>query len=66
MDEAYFVGRREILEWINGMLQLPLGKIEETASGCVALQLMDVCYPGQVNLHKVVSAITTASDATRH
>jgi microtubule-associated protein, RP/EB family len=53
MDEAYFVGRREILEWINGMLQLPLGKIEETASGCVALQLMDVCYPGQVNLHKV-------------
>lgn len=55
MDEAYFVGRREILDWLNSTLQLNLTKIEETASGCVALQLMDICYPGQVNLHKVCS-----------
>ncbi|KAG5192266.1 putative microtubule associated protein EB1 [Tribonema minus] len=53
MDEAYFVGRREILEWLNGTLSLNLSKIEETASGCVALQLMDACYPGQVSIQKL-------------
>ncbi|XP_078433463.1 microtubule-associated protein RP/EB family member 1A-like isoform X2 [Wolffia australiana] len=29
MDKAYFVGRNEILSWINATLQLNLGKIEE-------------------------------------
>ncbi len=28
-------------------------KIEQTASGCVALQLLDAIYPGQVPMHKV-------------
>lgn len=29
MDGAYFVGRGEILSWINATLQLSLGKVEE-------------------------------------
>mmetsp|Transcript_4006 Transcript_4006/g.5519 ORF Transcript_4006/g.5519 Transcript_4006/m.5519 type:complete len:302 (-) Transcript_4006:93-998(-) len=53
MDEGYFVGRREILEWLNQTLLLNLEKIEETASGCVALQLMDACYPGKVSIQKL-------------
>ncbi|KAJ6824302.1 microtubule-associated protein RP/EB family member 1C-like [Iris pallida] len=32
MDAAYFVGRGEILAWINSTLQLNLSKVEE-ASG---------------------------------
>ena len=29
MDSAYFVGRNEILTWINNRLQLNLSRVEE-------------------------------------
>uniref|UniRef100_A0A6N2LH37 Calponin-homology (CH) domain-containing protein n=1 Tax=Salix viminalis TaxID=40686 RepID=A0A6N2LH37_SALVM len=53
MDSAYFVGRNEILTWINNRLQLNLSRIEEAASGAVQCQLMDMTYPGVVPMHKV-------------
>ena len=53
MDAAYFVGRNEILGWVNATLQLSLSKVEEAASGAVYCQLMDVVHPGMVNMHKV-------------
>jgi RP/EB family microtubule-associated protein len=31
MDSAYFVGRGEILTWINATLQLSLAKVEEVS-----------------------------------
>jgi hypothetical protein len=31
MDSAYFVGRGEILSWINATLQLSLAKVEEVS-----------------------------------
>ncbi|GFZ12102.1 end binding protein 1B [Actinidia rufa] len=53
MDSAYFVGRNEILSWINARLQLNLSRIEEAASGAVQCQMMDMTYPGVVPMHKV-------------
>ncbi|XP_059644734.1 microtubule-associated protein RP/EB family member 1A-like [Cornus florida] len=53
MDSAYFVGRGEILSWINARLQLNLSRIEEAASGAVQCQVMDMTYPGVVPMHKV-------------
>ncbi|XP_041996179.1 microtubule-associated protein RP/EB family member 1B-like isoform X1 [Salvia splendens] len=53
MDSAYFVGRNEILGWINDRLQLNLTRIEEAASGAVQCQMMDMAHPGIVPMHKV-------------
>ncbi|XP_052179933.1 microtubule-associated protein RP/EB family member 1A isoform X2 [Diospyros lotus] len=53
MDSAYFVGRNEILSWINDRLQLHLSRVEEAASGAVQCQMMDMTHPGIVPMHKV-------------
>jgi len=53
MDPAYFVGRAEILEWINATLQLKLTKVEETCTGAVACQIVDSLFPGVVQMNKV-------------
>ncbi|KAE9609620.1 hypothetical protein Lal_00006698 [Lupinus albus] len=53
MDSAYFVGRNEILNWINNRLHLNLSRVEEAAPGAVQCQLMDMTYPGIVPMHKV-------------
>ena len=46
MDGAYFVGRGEILHWINATLQLSLAKVEEVrpllSSPLVTLVLFDL------------------------
>lgn len=53
MDAAYFVGRSEILAWINCTLRLNLSKVEEACSGAVHCQLMDAAHPGTVPMNKV-------------
>eukprot|EP00878_Enallax_costatus_P009224 GHUV01009642.1.p1 GENE.GHUV01009642.1~~GHUV01009642.1.p1 ORF type:complete len:329 (+),score=118.45 GHUV01009642.1:213-1199(+) len=52
-SEAYFVSRSELLGWINSTLDLRIAKVEETANGAVACQLMDALYPGTVPMKKV-------------
>lgn len=53
MEGAFFVGRKEIMDWVNGTLELNLAKVEDTANGAVACQLLDIMHPNQVPMHKV-------------
>ena len=43
MDGAYFVGRNEILAWINTTLQLGLSKVEEVSSAPPCPSSRSVC-----------------------
>ena len=66
MDKAYFVGKVEILNWFNTLLQvsrsqklintcvqLNLAKIEQCATGAVYCAVMDCLYPGTFGFSKV-------------
>ena len=53
MDPAFFVGRRAIIDWLNSSFLLNLSKIEETASGAVACQILDSIWPGEMPMSRV-------------
>ncbi len=53
MDGAYFTSRKDILDFFNSLLSMNLAKIEQTATGAVACQLMDYMFPGSVPMKRV-------------
>lgn len=53
MDNAYFVGRHELLAFFNDLLGLQLAKIEQTATGAVACQLTEYIFPGSIPMSRV-------------
>jgi len=50
---AYSMGRSELLGWINDTIGTRFSKIEDTANGATACQLMDALHPGIVPMKKV-------------
>ena len=53
MDGAYFTSRNDILTFLNTLLDLNLTKIEQTASGAVACQLMEYIFPNSIIMSRV-------------
>jgi len=53
MEGAYFVGRIELLSWVNNLLGENYTKVEQMSSGAAYCQLIDAIYPGKIALHKV-------------
>eukprot|EP00922_Rhytidocystis_sp_ex-Travisia-forbesii_P053833 GHVS01079895.1.p1 GENE.GHVS01079895.1~~GHVS01079895.1.p1 ORF type:complete len:289 (-),score=28.99 GHVS01079895.1:175-1008(-) len=53
MDGAFFVPRKELVDWVNTNFELHLSKVEECASGAVYLQIVDCMFPNTVPMSKV-------------
>jgi hypothetical protein len=53
MEGAYFVSRKDCLDWLNGLLGLNYTKVEQVCNGAAFCQIMDAIFPGKVPLHKV-------------
>ena len=53
VDGVDVVGRRNLSLFINTTLLLYLNRIEDTASGCVACQLLDIMYLKIVPMSKI-------------
>jgi len=53
MADGYFVGRKELAEWIRDNFDPGFSKVEDLASGVVYCKIMDSIYPGSVSMSKV-------------
>jgi len=53
MDGSHFASRNDLLEFFNNLLLMNLTKIEQTASGAVACQLIDYIFPGSIPMKRV-------------
>lgn len=50
---AYFVGRTQLLQWINELTHLNYTKIEQTSNGVFACHVFDALYPDLIRFDKV-------------
>jgi len=62
MHEGYFVGRKELINWIRQYFDPGFSKIEDLASGVVYCQIIDNVYPGAVAMSKVKMGAKTEVD----
>jgi len=53
MSQAYFKGKRELLNWISTFLEMEIPKVETLATGAHYCQLMDALFPGSIKMSKV-------------
>ena len=53
MDGAFFVGRIELLRWVNDLLAINCQKVEQCANGAVYCQIIDACHGREINMKKV-------------
>lgn len=51
--DAYFVGRKQLLDWINENFQLAYTKIDECGTGAIHNQVLDRIFPGVVPMARV-------------
>jgi RP/EB family microtubule-associated protein len=61
MSGCYFVGRAELLAWINELLGINYNKVEDVANGAAFCQVIDAIHPGTIALGRVnFNALTEA------
>ena len=53
MTDAYHMGRKELLQWINESFGFGYERIEQTCTGACACQIVDSLFPGVVPMSKV-------------
>eukprot|EP00291_Cryptomonas_curvata_P017504 CAMPEP_0172168410 /NCGR_PEP_ID=MMETSP1050-20130122/10125_1 /TAXON_ID=233186 /ORGANISM="Cryptomonas curvata, Strain CCAP979/52" /LENGTH=127 /DNA_ID=CAMNT_0012839335 /DNA_START=93 /DNA_END=473 /DNA_ORIENTATION=+ len=65
-DAAYHIGRNELLTWLNDLLQLNYTKVEQCANGAAYCQIMDVIYPGEVPVKKLLFEAKLEHDCVKN
>ena len=44
MEGAFFVGRGELIQWVNELLEVNVTKVEQCATGAIYAQILDAIY----------------------
>ena len=59
MDPAYFVGRIELLKWLNSFLSLQYSKIEEVCSGTLGPPIAQLSLSLSLSLSRVATSMVS-------
>ncbi|XP_046726063.1 uncharacterized protein LOC124399272 isoform X2 [Silurus meridionalis] len=59
-------GESELLAWLNHTLQSGFNTVEQTCSGAAYCQLMDLLYPGSIDLQNVKFKVEDEMDMTNN
>lgn len=51
--DAYFVGRNQILSWLNTTFAAGYSRIEECGTGAIQCQIVEALYPNSIPMAKV-------------
>lgn len=62
MHEGYFVGRKELTNWIRQNFEPAFQKVEDLANGVVYCQILNTIYPGAIQMSKVKMTAKTEVD----
>eukprot|EP00277_Geminigera_cryophila_P021673 CAMPEP_0179470258 /NCGR_PEP_ID=MMETSP0799-20121207/50733_1 /TAXON_ID=46947 /ORGANISM="Geminigera cryophila, Strain CCMP2564" /LENGTH=100 /DNA_ID=CAMNT_0021277179 /DNA_START=157 /DNA_END=455 /DNA_ORIENTATION=- len=65
-DAAYRVGRAELLEWVNSILELNYTKVEQCGNGAAYCQLFDAIYPGEVPVKRLLFEAKQEHDCVKN
>lgn len=53
MDGAFFVSKKDLLDWIERDFKLTLTKVEDAHNGALYCQIIDAIFPDKVKMKKV-------------
>jgi len=53
MEGAFFVGRHQLLSWVNGLLAVDVKNVEQCANGAIYCQIIDSIHPQHISMKKV-------------
>ena len=62
MNEAYFVGKRVLIDWVNNFLEINIEKVEQMANGAIYCNLFDAIHPGTIPMSRVDFTVTYEYD----
>ena len=66
MNQAYFVGKNILIDWINNFLEINIDKVECCANGAIYCNLWDALHPGTIPMSRVDFTVKHEYDYTKN
>jgi len=66
MNEAYFVGKKVLIDWVNNFLEINIEKVEQMANGAIYCNLWDAIHPGTIPMSRVDFTVKHSYDFTKN
>ena len=66
MNQAYFVGKNILIDWVNNFLEINIDKVEQMANGAIYCNLWDALHPGSIPMSRVDLTVKHEYDYTKN